>query len=89
MKHTYHATEYSQDVRNFEIISDVELTEEDIHDALVLPDITTEGDVVTEGGLQVTFIGTDYGDDSQVEFYLEKPEHTMKLIEGGADAEES
>lgn len=79
----YYASEHSKDVRCFEVVSDVELTAEDIHNALALPDITTTGDVVIAGGLKVTFIGTDYGDDSQVEYYLEKPKFKLKLIKGG------
>jgi len=85
MIYKYIATEYSQDSRKFEIVSDVLLTESEIHDAMALPDITKDGDVETEKGVQVTFIGTEYGDDSQITHYLEKPEHNMKVIEGGKD----
>jgi hypothetical protein len=82
----YYASEYSKDVRCFEVVSNVELTAGDIHNALALPDITTIGDVVIDGGLKVIFTGTDYGDDSQVEYYLEKPKLKLKLIKGGKDA---
>lgn len=79
----YIATEHSLDVRYFEIVSNRELSEEEITDAMSLPDITVEGSTEEEQGVKVTYTHTDFGDDSQVNYYLESFKHTIELLKGG------
>ena len=75
-KHIYHVTEQSVDVRNFTIETDKPLQDDcysDIVDAICMVSITKEGDTetgTTEDGVnyKVTYIDTDYGDDSQVDW---------------------
>ena len=83
MKYKYIATERSMDVRSFEILSDKKLNEEAIEDAMALPDIDKVGDIETEEGIQATYLGTEYAEDSQVEYCLESFTHNLKLIKGG------
>jgi len=83
MKYKYIATERSVDVRTFEILSDKKLNEEAIEDAMALPDIDKVGDIETEEGIQATYLGTEYADDSKVKYYLESFAHNLKLIRGG------
>jgi hypothetical protein len=61
----YEATEQSVDVRNFSIVSDRKLTESEILDAICLPNISKVGDCITDDGITVTYLWTDYGDDAQ------------------------
>jgi len=61
----YEATEQSVDVRNFSIVSDRKLTWGEILDAICLPNISKEGDGITDDGITVTYLWTDYGDDAQ------------------------
>tara|TARA_R100001369_G_scaffold51185_1_gene77980 strand:+ start:491 stop:757 length:267 start_codon:yes stop_codon:yes gene_type:complete len=83
----YIATEHSVDVRHFEIVSSRELSEEEITDAMSLPDINVEGScsiINTAGkGVKVTYTHTEFGDDSHVDYYLESFKHTIELLEGG------
>ena len=83
MKYKYIATERSVDVRTFEILSDTKLSEDAIEDAMALPDIDKVGDVEIEEGIQSTYLGTEYADDSKVKYYLESFAHNLKLIRGG------
>ena len=41
------------------------------------------GDIETEEGIQATYLGTEYADDSKVKYYLESFAHNLKLIRGG------
>ena len=41
------------------------LTESEILDAICLPNISKEGDGITDDGITVTYLWTDYGDDAQ------------------------
>jgi|TARA_Y100000310_G_scaffold180376_1_gene180262 predicted nucleotidyltransferase len=62
----YHIEEYSQDVRLYLVESDEKLTEEEIHEAFPEVELTDGATSITEKGIKVTFEGTEYGDDSQV-----------------------
>tara|TARA_R100001377_G_scaffold66734_1_gene42034 strand:+ start:1061 stop:1318 length:258 start_codon:yes stop_codon:yes gene_type:complete len=83
MKYKYIAKEQSVDERYFEIFSDKKLSEEEIEDALALPDIDKVGNFETEGSVKVTYLHTEYGDDSKVDYYIESIEHNLVLLEGG------
>jgi len=61
----YEATEQSVDVRNFSIVSDRKLTWDELNEAICMPNITKVGDCVTDNGITVTYLWTDYGDDAQ------------------------
>jgi len=65
--YTYEVSEQSTDTRYFEIVSDKKLTQEEIHDAVCLTNISREGDCVKDGGITATFKWTDFGEDSDVE----------------------
>tara|TARA_R110001583_G_scaffold118905_2_gene270326 strand:- start:858 stop:1097 length:240 start_codon:yes stop_codon:yes gene_type:complete len=65
--YTYEVSEQSTDTRYFEIVSNRKLTEEEIHDAVCLTNISKEGDCVKEGGITATFKWTDFGEDSDME----------------------
>ena len=65
--YTYEVSEQSTDTRYFEIVSDKKLTQEEIHDAVCLTNISREGDCVKEGGITATFKWTDFGEDSDME----------------------
>lgn len=66
MKYKYKVQEYSQDTRHFFIESDVKLEEDEINDCISNVSLdkpnTYEGD-----DYKVSFKGTEYGDDSQVD----------------------
>ena len=83
----YIATEHSVDVRHFEIVSNRELNEGEITDAMSLPDINVEGSCsiinTADKGVKVTYTHTEFGDDSQVNYYLESFKHTIELLKGG------
>ena len=66
-EYVYEVSEQSTDVRYFEIVSDKKLTEEEIRDAVCLPNILKEGDCVKDGGITSTFKWTDFGEDSDLE----------------------
>ena len=64
-KYTYHVEETSQDTRHFIIESAVELDEDEINDCITnvdYDDPNFNGD-----DYKVSFKGTEYGDDSQVD----------------------
>jgi hypothetical protein len=65
-KYKYEVQEYSQDIRNFFIESDVKLEEDEINDCISNVSLdkpnTYEGD-----NFKVSFTGTEYGDDCQVD----------------------
>ena len=61
----YEATEQSVDIRNFKIVSDRKLTWDELNEAICMPSITKEGDCETDDGITVTYLCTDYGDDSE------------------------
>jgi len=65
--YTYEVSEQSTDTRYFEIMSNRKLTEEEIHNAICMPDIQKEWDCVKEGGITATFKWTDFGEDSDME----------------------
>ena len=67
-KYKYTYQEWSQDTREFEIESDVKLTQEEIQD-ISLGCTFTDG-YTYQGGeknkrFKATFIGTEFGDDTQ------------------------
>tara|TARA_R110002012_G_scaffold76325_3_gene192675 strand:- start:3130 stop:3375 length:246 start_codon:yes stop_codon:yes gene_type:complete len=69
-KYTYEIEEYSQDSRHYEIVSDVKLSEEEITDIYCEVDFvdgyTNQWKIEDKGNVKVTFKGTEFGDDSQV-----------------------
>ena len=65
-KYQYHVEEYSQDSRIYLIESDRKLTEEEIYEAYPEVDLRKDSAITTIDGIKVTFQGTEYGDDSQV-----------------------
>ena len=66
-KYFYTYDEYSQDTRSYEIESDVELTKSEIQD-LALGCTMEEGSTNSDKNSKATFTGTEYGDDTQVEY---------------------
>jgi len=64
-EYVYEVSEQSTDIRYFEIVSDKKLTESEILDAICLPNISKVGDCITDDGITVTYLWTDYGDDAQ------------------------
>ena len=70
MKYVYEVEEYSQDSRHYKIESNVKLTESQINEAYCEVDLvdgyTSTFDLDTNTNVTVTFEGTEYGDDSQV-----------------------
>ncbi len=68
-KYKYHVEEYSQDVRLYLVESDEKLTKEEIYEAFPEVGLTNGATNITDHptkGIKVTFEGTEYGDDSQV-----------------------
>lgn len=65
-KYKYRVEEYSQDIRHFFIESAVKLEEDEINDCIINVSLdkpnTYEGD-----DYKVSFKGTEYGDDCQVD----------------------
>ena len=81
MKFNYIFEETSTDTRRFLIKSEVELIEDEVKllaSEIVLTDGNTEScdfsdwpkenGLPSKGNYEITFIGTDYGDDSQCDF---------------------
>ena len=68
-KYTYMASEQTVDVRHYKIVSDKKLDDKGISEAMCLVDITKEGDTQEDHGVVSQFIQTEYGDDSQINFY--------------------
>ena len=77
-KYKYFVTDQTVDVRNFTIETDKPLQDDpynDIIDTICMVNITKEGDEETgrtvDGvNFKVTYDGTNYGDDSQVDWDL-------------------
>ena len=77
-KYIYNVTEQSVDVRNFTIETDKPLQDDcgdDVLEAICMVSITKEGDEetgTTEDGVnyKVTYVDTDYGDDSQMDWHM-------------------
>ena len=75
-KYIYNVTEQTVDVRNFTIETDKPLQDDcqdDIVDSICMVSITKEGDeetgrTVDEVNFKVTYVGTDYGDDAQIDW---------------------
>jgi len=63
----YRVTEQSTDIRNFDVVSDRKLDEQELLEAICLPDITKEGDSETSFGITTTYLYTDYGENSNHE----------------------
>ena len=77
-KYIYNVTEQSVDVRNFTIETDKPLQDDcgdDVLEAICTVSITKKGDEetgTTEDGVnyKVTYVDTDYGDDSQMDWHM-------------------
>ena len=77
-KYIYNVTEQSVDVRNFTIETDKPLQDDcgdDVLEAICMVSITKKGDEetgTTEDGVnyKVTYVDTDYGDDSQMDWNM-------------------
>jgi hypothetical protein len=63
-KYTYYVEETSQDTRNYTVESDVELDEDEINDCITSVDYDDPN--FNGDDYKVSFKGTEYGDDSQV-----------------------
>ena len=66
-EYVYEVSDRSSDVRYFQIVSDKKLTEEEIANAICLPDLRKEWDCVKEGGITSTFKYSDFGDNPEME----------------------
>ena len=70
MKYTYEIEEYSQDSRHYTVESNVKLTEEQINQTYWEVDFvdgyTNTFDLDDKTKVKVTYVGTEYGDDAQV-----------------------
>ena len=64
--YTYHVKEYSRDNRLYLIESENKLTEDEVHEALLEVALVDDATNITKDGIKVTFQGTQYGDDAQV-----------------------
>ena len=65
-KYKYGVEEYSQDARHFIIESVVELDEDEINDCITNVSLD-KPNTYKDDDYKVSFIGTEYGDDSQVD----------------------
>ena len=65
-KYKYEVEEYSQDIRNFYIESDVKLNENEINDCISNVSLD-KPNTYKDDDYKVSFKGTEYGDDSQVD----------------------
>ena len=68
-QYIYEVEERSVDVRKFSIVSDRKLTEEEVKEAIHLPDISHAGSSAKEDGITATFLWTYYGNDSEIDVY--------------------
>ena len=66
-KYTYKFSEQSVDVRHWEVQSNKKLTEEEMLDLGFSTDLRNEGSVYTDENVKATFIGTEFGDDAQIQ----------------------
>ena len=64
--YTYHVKEYSRDNRLYLIESENKLTEDEVHEAFPEVTLVDGATSITKDGIKVTFQGTEYGDDAQV-----------------------
>jgi len=64
---TYKVSETSEDTRNYKIESDHHLTHDEILDLVGSCDTHPMADPYTDDGATITFVDTDFGDDSQLE----------------------
>jgi len=78
-KYTYKFSEQSVDVRYWEVQSNKKLTEEEMLEFGFSTDLRNEGSVYTEDDVKATFIGTDYGDDGQIQ--IEQGEEDLISID--------
>tara|TARA_R100001082_G_scaffold54451_1_gene29743 strand:- start:334 stop:588 length:255 start_codon:yes stop_codon:yes gene_type:complete len=82
MKFNYIYKETSTDIRSFKISSEVMLIEDEVRLLASEATLTTEdtefcdfneweqgNGLPSKGAYQVTFLGTEYGDNTQTEFY--------------------
>ena len=65
-KYKYGVEEYSQDARHFIVESAVELDEDTINDCITNVSLD-KPNTYKDDDYKVSFIGTEYGDDSQVD----------------------
>ena len=65
-KYKYHVTEYSRDNRLYLIESENKLTEDEVHEAFLEVALVDGATNITKEGIKITFQGTEYGDDTQV-----------------------
>jgi len=65
-KYKYGVEEYSQDARHFIIESAVELDEDTINDCITNVSLD-KPNTYKDDDYKVSFIGTEYGEDSQVD----------------------
>ena len=73
-KYTYVVEEWSQDTRRYTIESDRKLTESELQDCYIEAGIPDEGTTIEVGeipsgkvNVTVTYEGTEYGDDGQID----------------------
>jgi hypothetical protein len=73
-KYTYVVEEWSQDTRRYTIKSDRKLTESELQDCYIEAGIPDEGTTIEVGeipsgkvNVTVTYEGTEYGDDGQMD----------------------
>ena len=64
-KYKYEVEEYSQDTRSFFVESDIELTHDEINDCITNVGLD-KPNTYKDDDYKVSFKGTEYGDDSQV-----------------------
>ena len=80
-KYKYTYQEWSQDTREFEIESDVKLTQEEIQD-ISCGCTFTDGYTYVGGEkdkrFKATFTGTEYGDDTQTEYGGDEPKEEIE-----------
>jgi hypothetical protein len=68
-KHKYQVEEYSQDARHFIVESDFELTDDELRECIsnvAFNDGDTFEDEINDTPYKVTFKGTEYGDDCDI-----------------------
>lgn len=66
-KFSYKVQETTQDTRNFKIESDHKLTHSEILDLVGSCDPHPMADPYTDNGATITFVDTEFGDDSQLQ----------------------
>ena len=66
-KYTYKFSEQSVDTRYWEVQSNKKVTAVKMLEFGFSTDLKKEGSVYTDENVKATFIGTDYGDDGQIQ----------------------